>query len=313
MTPCERNWEVEAARDGRLDSGALAAFAQHRATCASCQREQRALDALAERLKTVAAHTDDMALRRMRQRTLDRANELVHAAGPRRKYALAAVLAAVAVLVSLSHHPSAPADAIVQVEARQNAEWHRAHEQDIERVELTHGTLLFRVARKPSDPRLMVRVPDGEIEDLGTVFSVSVEDGKTREIVVLEGRVLFHRHGASPLHLRAGTSWHDAPAPLPAPDPEPQPAPSPPSAEPPVTKMKKPKRTPVEAAVEPPRVEIEAGNGEDAAYLHIVALLREGRRDEARLAAIAYLRSFPGAFRSVEVSKIAATSDAKSN
>jgi hypothetical protein len=44
---------------------------------------------------------------------------------------------------------------------------------------------------------------------------------------------------------------------------------------------------------------------EDAAYLRVLALLREGRREEARLAAASYLGKFPKGFRRAEVERIA--------
>ncbi|HEY6880694.1 MAG TPA: hypothetical protein VI299_21875, partial [Polyangiales bacterium] len=161
-------------------------------------------------------------------------------------------------------------------------------------------------------PRLVVRVPDGEIEDLGTVFSVTVEDGQTREIIVREGRVLFRRHGAPTLQLVAGTSWRDTGKPPeievpPPPEPKLEP-PLVPPAPAPVAKLKKARRASV-PAVEPPAEEAhgegDAGSAEDAAYLHILALLREGRRDEARLAAFSYLSAFPNGFRAIEVARIA--------
>jgi hypothetical protein len=44
---------------------------------------------------------------------------------------------------------------------------------------------------------------------------------------------------------------------------------------------------------------------EDAAYLRILALLREGRGDEAKLAAASYLTKFSKGFRRAEVERIA--------
>jgi len=43
---------------------------------------------------------------------------------------------------------------------------------------------------------------------------------------------------------------------------------------------------------------------EDEIYLRIVALLREHREDEARIAALEYLRRFPGGFRRAEVEQL---------
>ncbi|MDB4985911.1 MAG: hypothetical protein JWN04_1089, partial [Myxococcaceae bacterium] len=271
-------------------------------------------------LTEVALDVDEMALRRLRQRTLERANTAIfHPALPRRpKRALAlslglCVAVAAAIFLVARPTPEGKAPSTVLVEPQQNARWQRSLEHDVEHVELSSGTLLFRVARKPTDPRLVVHVPDGEIEDLGTTFSVSVQDGKTREITVREGRVLFHRRGASALHLVAGSSW-TPPAPVaPALDLAP-----PPKAELPTLERKEapdvmdqPKLLRRRARATDPLGEpvvvddpAAAQSREDEAYLHVLALLREGRAAEARLAAFAYLKAFPRGFRRVEVARV---------
>jgi hypothetical protein len=66
---------------------------------------------------------------------------------------------------------------------------------------------------------------------------------------------------------------------------------------------------------EPPRAEKPKVNGssgdptgtlpaEDESYLRIVALLREHRPEEARMAAMEYLRRFPDGFRRAEVERL---------
>jgi hypothetical protein len=57
-------------------------------------------------------------------------------------------------------------------------------------------------------------------------------------------------------------------------------------------------------AVPPPSAG-DDGQAEDAVYLHVLALLNEGRDAEARLAAHEYLRRFPHGFRQREVRAIA--------
>ena len=49
---CPRLFEAEAARDGRLTGAARAHFEAHAAVCASCAQEARALEQLAEALRT---------------------------------------------------------------------------------------------------------------------------------------------------------------------------------------------------------------------------------------------------------------------
>jgi FecR protein len=320
---CDRSWQVEAARDGRLEAAALAAFELHQASCPTCQAERKSLATLALKLEEIGSHVDEMAMRRLRQRTLERANDLiVRSDSPKQRVRtigwtlVACVAVAAVVLFWLGRpRPFAATQTAVLVEAEQNAQWHRQLEANVEQVDLSAGTLRFRVARKATDPRLLVRVPDGEIEDLGTTFSVTVQDGRTTEIVVREGRVLFHRRGAAALHLIAGSTWTPPAEVTQKKEPsvvlDTSATAKSVKAEPP---MEKPKPvappSPSAASTNKPapaaQAASEAGNREDAAYLQILALLREGRTDEARLAAFAYLRLFPEGFRTVEVSRVAA-------
>ena len=321
---CERTWQVEAARDGRLDTEALGSFKLHLASCAACKTERETLERLALELSQIGSQVDEMALRRLRRRMLELANQTMLRAQPTRRRAqtlgltlVASVAVAAAALFALVPPTSPVKPTAVQVEPQQNTQWRRRLEQNVEHVELSAGTLLFRVARKPNDPHLLVRVPDGEIEDLGTTFSVTVQDGRTREIVVREGRVMFHRRGAAALHLVAGSTWTPPLEPTASPNPsvaaEPRAA-DVVQAEPamPTLKPVSP-RTPAmggsRAVARPEPTAVSAGNSEDASYLHMLALLREGRTDEARLAAFAYLRAFPAGFRKVEVERVATMQD----
>ncbi|MDB4971793.1 MAG: hypothetical protein JWN48_134 [Myxococcaceae bacterium] len=324
---CERSWQVEAARDDRLDAEALASFKLHRASCAICQTEQQTLDRLALSLSQLGVQDDEMAVRRLRQRTLELANEsMLHSPqsrGRSRSVALgllAGVALVAAGLLLLARPPSSPSSPTspiaVQVVPRENARWRRTLEENVEQVDLAAGTLLFRVARKPNDPRLLVRLPDGEIEDLGTTFSVTVEGGKTREIVVREGRVLFHRRGAPALHLVAGSTWMPPLEPEPESDTGPRPAlaPTAPSVDGEPAPPKPHSVTPhaparERASARPGAKAVPAGNAEDASYLQILTLLREGRSVDARQAARAYLRMFPAGFRKVEVERVARLRD----
>ena len=316
---CEQSHRVEPFRDGRLSPEESAVFAKHLETCVQCRAEQRALHVLARDLRQIGEHVDEMALRRLRTQTLEHASALMQAKSSPTRRALVGFALAACAIVAIARWPRSPTTETetrtetttpIFVEAKDNARWHRARERDVERVILSEGTLTFRVARKASDPRLLVLVPDGEIEDLGTIFSVTVEAGQTRDITVREGRVLFRRQGAAALPLAAGTSWQRTVEVV-------SPAVEPPALVPPATttapreaapKMKKHKPAApaaAERAAKPLDVPDEAEGREDSAYLHILALLREGRRDEARLAAYAYLRAFPDGFRRVEVRRVA--------
>lgn len=163
----------------------------------------------------------------------------------------------------------------------------RAHPSG-EHVTLSEGTLAFRT--HGASPKLRVRVPDGELEDVGTAFRVTVADGRTTSIEVTEGLVIFHRREGEDIRLPAGSHWL---APAPRRNTE---APIPSAA-------RSPRAAP--AVASSPAVSAEtAESGEDSAYLHILALLREDRREEARVAAREYLRRYPLGFRRVEVERL---------
>src|SRR3954470_966916 len=69
---CPRLFEVEALRDGRLAGAELARFQSHLPACAVCAREARALQALAEALRspTNVGDADELHIRRERTRLL---------------------------------------------------------------------------------------------------------------------------------------------------------------------------------------------------------------------------------------------------
>src|SRR5216117_2722246 len=69
---CPRLFEVEALRDGRLTGAELVRFQGHLGACAVCEREARALQALAEALRspTNLGHPDELHVRRERTRLL---------------------------------------------------------------------------------------------------------------------------------------------------------------------------------------------------------------------------------------------------
>ncbi|MEY4512118.1 MAG: hypothetical protein RLZZ450_4240 [Pseudomonadota bacterium] len=330
---CDQAWQVEVDRDGRLDAHARAALEPHLSGCATCRLERQKLDELAQGLSAIGGDVDAMSLRRLRQRTLESANAEVTQSAPQKRWpralgwtlAACVSVAAAVVVVGMPLRPPAVAPGLaVVVVADHDAKWQRFVERDIERVDLSAGTLLFRVARKPADPRLIVRVPDGVIEDLGTTFSVSVRDGETSEISVQEGHVLFHRRGEAALHLVAGSTWTPPLEPMRSSSPPTTTAPATPRARDPqgagpANAPSPPNRRPMPSA-SAHRPAAHAGQeswvsdtGEDEAYLHIVALLREGRSAEARLAAFAYLKAYPTGFRRLEVKKVASAPPAQAN
>lgn len=297
---CPRAWEVEAARDGRLLGEALAKHERHRQTCPGCQREHQ----LASRLSEVLAGepVDEVALRRARASLLERAHGR-SSVRSRPTWSSWTLAAAVALLVALGfwlrgravsttlQRPTA-----LDVAPADGARWTRRDTETHHRIDLSEGTLELTVTRSAGRRPVVVQVPDGEIEDLGTRFRVVVHDAKTESIVVNEGSVVFRRPALPDVRLSAGERW-DAPrvataSPTAAAVPEavaPMPAPA----------RRSPPPSSAPTAATPP-----ASGEEDVAYLRVVGLLREGRAEEARLEAREYLRRYPDGFRRREMERI---------
>jgi hypothetical protein len=336
---CTRLWEVEAARDRRLSGTALGAHAAHLAGCSDCRRERDALDGLAGRLRAAESPADEIALRRLRQTTLERAFELsrtpVETTGRRFAAAVASVaraplaiaLAALALIAlggtasNLLRHARHGAPSIRVIAGASGATWTRRSLKGVEQVELGEGAFSLVVRRRAHDPRVIVRVPEGEIEDFGTAFDVRVRAGRTERIAVREGVVSFRRHGSAPLRLTAGMVWKAEAAPPPpapvaaAPVARMQDAPAPPALVAPEQPTPRAKRrshlsaAPLPASVSTApalRGDASTAVAEDAAYLHVLALVREGRSEEAKLAAALYVQDFPNGFRRVEMQRLAA-------
>lgn len=371
---CSRSWEVEAARDGRLSEAACALLEEHVLRCEICARERRALEGLAGRLRGgLPGAPDDLSVRRLRRATLERANAAWMERGPsrergRRLSIAAAGLAFACALVGLAwwghlRHEGAT----VQVTEGTAADWSRDTSAEAQRVTLREGAIELRIKRAAEDPPFFVVVPDGEIQDVGTVFRVEVKGGVTTSIEVSEGAVVFRRPGQPEVRVEAGEHWpHSSPqagtsaagtagsagvgtagarepgaASATVGDEQPPgsaagspggtAAPTSPAAgastasaatggttgaasSPATPKGAAPSGQPTAsggaqaggakgAASSKPAT--SSGLEEDIAYLRVIALLRDGRREEARLAAKDYLRRFPNGFRRVEVAAIA--------
>jgi hypothetical protein len=114
------------------------------------------------------------------------------------------------------------------IHADSSARWSRHTQGGRELVVLQQGSLWIRVRQAPGTPAFAVLLPDGELEDIGTTFSVAVTDGHTERVQVEEGKVLLKLRGRAPIALGAGQTWQASLAPPPssasAPN-EPQPPP----------------------------------------------------------------------------------------
>ncbi len=128
---------------------------------------------------------------------------------------------------------------------------------------------------------------------------MKVAEGRTTHVEVEEGSVVLRLRGQPVVVLRAGHTWEPPLTPVVATSTPPAVA-LPPSASP------APPRSPVAAAEVPSadRDATDALNGEDAAYLRVLALQRAGEQTSMRAAARDYLRRYPSGFRRAEVERL---------
>jgi ferric-dicitrate binding protein FerR (iron transport regulator) len=328
--PCARKWQVEAIRDGRLIGKDLESAIRHRETCAECAEEERELSALGHELAHLPdIGRDEVSVQRSRQRLMAAHNETV-VDPPRRGVplrgasALALALAAAGWFVFL-HRQTASSSAkasreIVEVHAQLGARWTKHQEAARIWVDFEDGVAAFEIHPHPGRS-VIIRLPDGEVEDMGTVFDVRVAEQHTKHVAVREGRVSIHLNGRSAISLGAGETWDAEPAevapsavvpdsnsapPIPAAAPRPT-APKAGSAA--LARLEKPEpQGRASSTIEPNAsavVSAQSTKAEDDAYLHIVDLLRAGKDAEARAQAKDYLLRFPSGFRRIEVLNIA--------
>jgi TolA-binding protein len=194
--------------------------------------------------------------------------------------------------------------------------------------------LRIHVVHASGEAGLVVMLPDGELEDVGTTFSVSADAGHTTRVAVDEGKVVLRLRGRPAIEIGAGDVWPSGPLAAPvraveaaaAPDPEAEGRPSPLRAVP----VRRSHRG--LAAVAPdPLVEFRAAMealrtgdsrraasafasflvahprdpmAEDAAYLRVIALQRSGDDEGMKRAAEDYLRRFPTGFRRAEIQNL---------
>jgi hypothetical protein len=223
--------------------------------------------------------------------------------------------------------PTALAFEAVSVRAERTTKWSRRTEAQVETITLETGSLSIRVDHRSPHRRLLVLLPDGELEDIGTTFSVTADGGRTTAVTVHEGSVVLRLRDALPLTLRAGDSWAPTPRPVVALAPSQPPA---------VVARAVPRASAVRArsSAEPPdpaaefRAAMSAftigdnarastlftqflgqhprdSRAEDAAYLRVLALQRAGDSRSMKGAAADYLARYPHGFRFAEVEPLA--------
>jgi TolA-binding protein len=178
-------------------------------------------------------------------------------------------------------------------------------------------------------------LPDGELEDRGTTFTVGADGARTTRVAVEDGQVVLRLRERPPVNVGPGETWTpDVPAPAACASAQPRPAaeasPAPPEAVPGVRSAQPSAPGASTHAADPAadfRVAMDAfdtGNdhgaaikfgsflekhprdprAEDAAYLRVIALERCGDSAGVKLAAAEYLRRYPAGFRQAEVEQM---------
>ena len=253
---CAQSQQAEALEDGRLSGAERASFERHAATCADCTRKLRVLARLRQSAEWLPENTrTPLERRRQRQALLRRASELAQGAQmqPRRPVltqtlliqrlfakellapklfatkAFAALLLAGALLAAAgigfglraslfgSEVSATLAAPSYRIDASPGASWQTIEQGAALRLRLDSGTFLLEVDKLTAVQRFVLELPDGELEVVGTRFSVRVEHQRTRHVEVTEGRVALRLRETPPISIGAGESWtseHEAaPAP----------------------------------------------------------------------------------------------------
>jgi hypothetical protein len=227
-------FEVEALRDGRLGGAERVSFERHMTGCAACAREAKALDGLGERLRAGGgdedaggAAVDELSVRRERTRLLAAFDHALvspesgwSARTKRRAAGIAAfvVVATVAALVATKRTTYAPEGArlaapapVAVVRADGAAVWSKQIDGDAEKIILDRGALTVHVEHAPQGAlgkkRVVVVLPDGELEDTGTTFRVAADGGRTTRVEVEEGSVVLRLGGRAPVRVAQGETW----------------------------------------------------------------------------------------------------------
>jgi hypothetical protein len=305
------------------------------AGCTACSREARALEALAQTVRA-GAHTEDDELHVRRERTrllaaFDRT--LVPEERPTRRWIWVGPIVGVAVLTLVfavrrprpSEAPPSDEQSTV-IQADSAARYSRWTEDHHERIVLERGALRIQVnhPHPPDGTTLLVVLPDGELEDTGTTFTVIAADGRTTKVAVETGAVVLRLRERPALVLHQGEVWTataEAPAsvvpsvaaPIWSPPPPPPASATAQAAGPdPSTDFRD--ATAALQAREDRRAAVmfarfletypRDSRAEDAAYLRVVALNRAGSDVEMREAAQFYLHRYPAGFRHAEVERL---------
>jgi FecR protein/Putative zinc-finger len=347
---CPRLFEVEGLRDGRLGGAERRSFERHLAGCSVCAREAESLERLAKAARGDVDHgrgADELHRWRERNRLLAAFDSVLVSSQPpsrTRRWllwptAVATVVAAVFIWwrarPAVEPVLTSTSTSRTTIHADGSTIWSkRAGNGNHEEVALESGVLRIHVDHASGGAGLVVRLPDGELEDVGTTFSVSADAGHTTRVVVDEGKVVLRLRGRPAIEIGAGDVWPSRPSAAPVraveaaapPDRGAEGRPSPLRAVP----VRRSHRS--LAAGEPdPLVEFRAAMealrtgdsrraasafasflvqhpgdpmAEDAAYLRVIALQRSGDDEGVKRAVEDYLRRFPTGFRRAEIQNL---------
>ncbi len=91
------------------------------------------------------------------------------------------------------------------ITGKPGARWSERVSADTDRVEFGQGFASFSV-RAHGAQRVLIVLPDGELEDRGTIFELEVRDRHTLRVAVHEGRVEVRLQGQASFALKAGES-----------------------------------------------------------------------------------------------------------
>lgn len=343
---CTRLFEVEALRDGRLGGAERRSFERHLGACTVCAREARSLETLAEAVRRDVheAGRDELHLWRERSRLLAALDgALVSSKGTqaRRLLLWPTAVAAIAVAITVFWHGRPTVEPLrasrTSIRADGGTVWSkRTGNDNREEIALERGVLRIHVEHAAGGGGVLVRLPDGELEDLGTTFSVSADGEHTTRVEVAQGKVALRLHARLSIEIEAGRVWlPDGPAIVPPATTGPALQVEPPRdrdrSAPRVSARSLRSQATMVAAPDPlvdfrtASAALRAGeNGqaaaafarfladhagdpmaEDAAYLRVIALQRMGAEGDMKRAAEDYLERFPGGFRHAEIEPLA--------
>jgi TolA-binding protein len=236
---CDRLWEVDALREGRLGPKDADAAKRHADTCSVCGAARARSEELDSWLAGASLREPTaLELRRTRVRVLRSVGVDQPVTKPRIAVRVAFASAAVCLIglgIFFGHRrfavktasvaiaqpapSSAPqkaaeenSDFAATVRASVGARWTQARDGSIEHVELDEGKLSIHVRHRNEGEQVVVDLPDGTLEDRGTTFEIEAHGGHTTRITVIDGAVAFRIRGAAEIVLGAGSTWPEPPA-----------------------------------------------------------------------------------------------------